>query len=671
MTERDLDRLLLEVATTLGGELRLDELARKLRVAWELLPKARLGGLAIRDRERGLVRGYSLDLREPKALLNGQWTEPEASRRDIEGDSDADERLARKLLEEAGRGRIGECAAAPLVMRDANLGTVFVAFEGSDPVSSPIRSYLKRLAGILTPIVWNCFTHERFSRGDARRDALVALGRAINQSLQVETVISLAQRAIRQLDGHCWSWIGLLEKECDTFRRFNQYRDDEEEALAAGPEPLPVAGSVLEWLLESGEAYESGDLRHSLRFEEDEVASRRGVRRYVATPMYARGKIAGGFFFGSEDPHPALHMDRWLYENIAIQLALSIDNAMKHEQLLQLSARQAIENVYLRKEIQSEHNSGEMIGRSPAMQRVREAIARVAPTDSTVLISGATGVGKELVARAIHAASTRAQRPMVKINCAAIPEAMVESELFGHERGAFTSAVDRHIGRFELAHEGTLFLDEIGEIPLAVQAKLLRVLQDGEFERVGGTETISSQARIIAASNRDLSGEIKNGAFRSDLYYRLNVFPIEVASLEERRSDIPLLVEAFVLQLSRRMGKRIESIDADSLEALCHRNWPGNIRELRHVIERAIILADGPCLVIADADPSRPTVPKKVPPAQSLETLKEIQADHIRRALERTRGVIEGPNGAAEILGLKPSTLRFRMKRLGVTRRSD
>jgi formate hydrogenlyase transcriptional activator len=411
-------------------------------------------------------------------------------------------------------------------------------------------------------------------------------------------------------------------------------------------------------------------LRDTAACDEDRELASRGVRRYVAAPLIVRGEVLGALLIASADPSPPLKIDVWMYENMAQQLALAIDNATQHEQVQRLSERLAQQNVYLREEIQSLHNVGEIAGDSPAIQRLYRDIQRVAPTTSTVLISGETGVGKELAARAIHAASPRAAQPMVKINCAAIPEGMFESELFGHERGAFTSAVERRIGRFELANGATLFLDEVGELPPAVQAKLLRVLQDGEFERVGGTRTLRTDVRIIAATNRDLLKSVAAGAFRSDLYYRLNVFPVHVPPLRERRSDIPALVQAFIGQFNRQMGKHVEAIDRASLDELCRGDWPGNVRELRHVIERAMIFCDGTTLHV-----DLPPAPAAGARSGSADTehaparLADVEADHIRRVLAQTRGVIEGPHGAAATLGLKPSTLRFRMKQLGIRRR--
>jgi formate hydrogenlyase transcriptional activator len=306
----------------------------------------------------------------------------------------------------------------------------------------------------------------------------------------------------------------------------------------------------------------------------------------------------------------------------------------------------------------------QLIGKSRTLDVVLEQVERVAPTDSTVLIQGETGTGKELIARAVHNVSSRCGRPFIKLNCAAIPDALLESELFGHERGAFTGAVAQKAGRFELADKGTLFLDEVGDIPLALQPKLLRVLQEQEFERLGGTRTHQVDVRLVAATNRDLAGMVKRREFRDDLYYRLNVFPIQLPPLRARSEDVPLLVAHFVEIFSRRMGKLIEHIPAETMSALSSYQWPGNIRELQNFIERSVILSAGPVLhpPLAELRPS--------PELESLGaiTLEEAERDHIRKTLEYTRWVVAGPNGAAARLGVKRSTLYFRMQKLGISR---
>ena len=305
----------------------------------------------------------------------------------------------------------------------------------------------------------------------------------------------------------------------------------------------------------------------------------------------------------------------------------------------------------------------QIIGRSPALESVLEQVEQVAPTDSTVLIHGETGTGKELIARAVHNLSARCGRSFIKLNCAAIPFDLLESELFGHERGAFTGAIAQKIGRFELADKGTLFLDEVGDIPPGLQPKLLRVLQEQEFERLGSTRTHQVDVRLVAATNRNLVDMVKRNEFRSDLYYRLNVFPIPLPPLRERREDIPALVTHFVEILSRRMGKHIEHIPPEAMSALALHEWPGNIRELQNFIERSVILSAGSALRPPLAELKRAEV-------ESTEaiTLEEAERDHIRKTLESTRWVVAGPNGAAARLGMKRSTLYFRMQKLGISR---
>jgi transcriptional regulator with GAF, ATPase, and Fis domain len=325
--------------------------------------------------------------------------------------------------------------------------------------------------------------------------------------------------------------------------------------------------------------------------------------------------------------------------------------------------------VYLRSEVERHRGSDEIIGRSPAMQRMLRQIEQVAPTDSTVLILGETGTGKELVARAIHQQSGRRTHPMISVNCGAISPGLVESELFGHEKGAFTGATSRRQGRFELADGGTIFLDEIGDLSLDLQVKLLRVLQEGEFTRVGGTTPIRVNVRVIAATHRDLAAAQHAGTFRRDLYYRLNVFPIRTPPLRDRIEDLPLLVEHFIRDYAGRLGKRITTVLPEVVKVLAGHTWPGNVRELANVIERSVIVSNGPELQLAEWM-TGPYQPVAVNPPTSPGTLEEIERDHIIRTLERTRWKVSGPGGAAEMLNLKPTTLEARMKKLGITRPS-
>jgi transcriptional regulator with GAF, ATPase, and Fis domain len=328
------------------------------------------------------------------------------------------------------------------------------------------------------------------------------------------------------------------------------------------------------------------------------------------------------------------------------------------------------ENLYLQEEIKQAHNFEEIVGRSEPLLAVLDRVRRVAPTDASVLITGETGTGKELFARAIHSSSARKDKPLIKVNCAALPTGLVESELFGHEKGAFSGAISKRIGRFELAHGGTIFLDEIGEIPLEVQAKLLRVLQEREFERVGGATPVRADVRIIAATYRDLQKSAREGSFRADLFYRLNVFPLALPPLRERVSDLPLLTTFLISKYASRVGRRIESITKRTMDRMASYHWPGNVRELENVLERAVILSSGPMLeldesVFASAAGSTTDADGA---SVSVLDIESVERNHILTILKQTHWVIEGPQGAATLLKLHPNTLRSRLKKMGISR---
>jgi len=352
---------------------------------------------------------------------------------------------------------------------------------------------------------------------------------------------------------------------------------------------------------------------------------------------------------------------------VATQVCSAIENHLAHGQIAELKGRleQRSLGVDDEEESQQLHGFEEIVGHSATLRNVLMQIETVAPTDCTVLICGETGTGKELIARAIHDRSSRHKASFVKLNCAAIPTGLLESELFGHEKGAFTGAISQRIGRFELANRGTMFLDEIGEIPLELQPKLLRVLQEREFERLGNSRTLQTDTRLIAATNRDLEQMVEENRFRSDLFYRLNVFPIRIPALRERPEDIPLLVRHFTKQYARRMNKQIDSIASETMKALCAYHWPGNIRELQNVIERALVMTRGSELQVPLTELKRRAVPNAEGPCSG--TLEEAERTHILATLKQTGWVIAGANGAAARLGLHRSTLQFRMKKLGIS----
>jgi formate hydrogenlyase transcriptional activator len=399
-----------------------------------------------------------------------------------------------------------------------------------------------------------------------------------------------------------------------------------------------------------------------------------GVQSFCFLPLTTARRRLGALVFTSRQPSTYGAADVDFLQQVANQVAVAVENALAFQQIAAdfqeiqaLKDKLARENAYLEEEVRTEHNFGQIVGESAALRRVLKQVEAVAPTDSTVLILGETGTGKELVARALHDLSPRQGRTFVKLNCAAIPTGLLESELFGHEKGAFTGAIAQKVGRFELAHQGTLFLDEVGDVPAELQPKLLRVLQEQEFERLGSTRTIKVDVRLVAATNCDLARMVADGRFRSDLYYRLNVFPVVLPPLRERREDIPLLVRHFTQGFARRMGRRIETIPAAVMDALVRYSWPGNVREMQNVIERAVILSPGPSLQVPPGDLQPAATQAEAPPSAAV-TLADAEREHILSALRETGGVLGGPEGAAARLGMKRSTLYKKMKKLGISR---
>jgi formate hydrogenlyase transcriptional activator len=400
------------------------------------------------------------------------------------------------------------------------------------------------------------------------------------------------------------------------------------------------------------------------RFQED-VKQR--INSLCDLPLTTARRRLGVLAFGSKQIATYDTADVDFLQLVANQVAVAVENALAFDEIAALKDKLHQEKLYLEEEVRTEHDFGEIVGESATLRHVLKQVEAVAPTDSTVLILGETGTGKELIARALHDLSPRRERTFVKLNCAAIPTGLLESELFGHEKGAFTGAITQKIGRFELADKGTLFLDEVGDIPTELQPKLLRALQEQQFERLGSTRTIQVDVRLVAATNRDLAQMAADGRFRNDLYYRLNVFPIVSPPLRERREDIPMLARHFTQRFAMRMGRPIETIPAPVMDALVRYSWPGNIREMQNVIERAVILSSGPALHIPPGDLTPTAAPADMPPGAAV-TLVDAERDHIVRALRAAHWVLRGPNGAAARLGMKRSTLQWKMKKLGISR---
>jgi len=437
------------------------------------------------------------------------------------------------------------------------------------------------------------------------------------------------------------------------------------EGASAGQD-YPLEGGPSEVVWETQQPLYVPDTAVETRFRADLVQDfqRNRLRSGLWFPLTTVRQRLGSMVFASRDVDPYSAEDREFMQHVARHVAIAVENALAFEEINGLRQRVEGEKVYLEEEIRSEYRFGEIVGSGPALRHVLDQIQTAAPTDSTVLIQGETGTGKELVARAIHQLSQRSHGTFVKLNCSAIPAGLLESEMFGNEKGAFTGAITQRLGRVELAHKGTLFLDEIADLPLELQPKLLRVLQDGQFERLGNSRTLTSQFRLLAATNRDLRALAAEQQFRTDLYYRLNIFPITVPPLRERREDIPLLARYFVQDFATRMRKRIDSIPAQAMDSLINYAWPGNVRELRNVIERSVILSPGTRLEIPKDALSQP-----LSQPSAVLRMSDAERRHILEALTASNWVVGGPHGTATLLGLKRSTLQSRMERLGIKRR--
>jgi formate hydrogenlyase transcriptional activator len=520
----------------------------------------------------------------------------------------------------------------------------------------------------------------------ARYRTLLEVNNAIVSNLTRDTLLRAVADALRRVLPFDRSAIFLHDAARDVLTLYMLEASVPSTYFAVGLE-MPAGESHVGRVFRQAQPLLRRDITTEGEFPMEASALADGIRSYVIVPLLLRGTPIGTLAVASGTPGQYGTGDITLLEALAVQVALAVENMRVHEELTaraatnarllaeveQLTNRLQRENVYLQEEIRKEHNFVEMVGSSPALLATLRRVEQVAPTDSTVLISGETGTGKELIARAIHDRSPRRDRPLVKVNCAAISAGLVESELFGHVKGAFTGALERRHGRFELADGGTLLLDEVGELPLETQVKLLRILQEQEFEPVGSSRTVRVNVRVLAATNRDLEEAVKASRFRADLYYRLAVLPVEVPPLRERREDIAQLAMFFLARFAKRFGKAVEAISRASLDRLLAYPWPGNVRELQNVIERAVVLADGPVLELgrgllpASAGRDEPPTPAAGAP-DPTESLDGVERRHILVTLERVRWVIEGPQGAARILGLHPNTLRSRMERLGIRR---
>ena len=503
---------------------------------------------------------------------------------------------------------------------------------------------------------------ERATRAAEEQRSLVAISRELSSSLDLEELLPVILSSLRSIARYDRAVLTLLDG-----KNVHRYGDALEwEPILNHGDTIPLEQSLSARSIQArtatffsaGDLQDIGDPLAKAMYETE-------IKTVCSIPLVAGNRVWGALNLGSmiENAFGAPEVE--YLEQVATQIAIALQNAHAYREIEQLKDRLAQEKRYFENEILSANRSDDIIGKSPPLQRVLDHVAIVADTDSTVLITGETGTGKERIARMIHSMSRRKDRSFIKVNCAAIPTGLLESELFGHEKGAFTGAVSQKLGRLELADKGTLLLDEVGEIPLELQPKLLRVLQDQEFERLGGTKTIRVDVRLIAATNRDLHRAVEEKEFRSDLFYRLHVFPLHVPALRERREDVPLLIDHFVEKCAARLHKRIEIIPEGAVEAMMNWSWPGNIRELENFIERSVILSEGNRLSPPLCE-LREEISRK--PADSDVTLRDKEREHIIEILQQTQGALSGPSGAATRLGLKRTTLQYKMQRLGISR---
>ena len=554
----------------------------------------------------------------------------------------------------------------PLTAGDNRLGAFGFGSVAPYQPSPTELAFLERVASEFAVAVDAFLAKQKAVHERDRLRTLFDITNALVSKLSPDELFSAISEQLSNIISHDHAVLTLRNDETGALDVYALHSADAQ-LLHAVKGPFDPVGMPAEEVLATGKpviAYATDAARYPNPSFHRFVAL--GLKSICSVPLMLRDSVRGTLALSRLTSEEAWSDDDVEFlAQVANQIAIAVENALSYRELSEMKERLATEKLYLEDEIRLDQNIGNMVGGTAAFQSVLKSVQIVAPTDSTVLILGETGTGKELVARAIHEVSGRRKGSFVKVNCAAIPASLLESELFGHEKGSFTGAVAQKLGRFELAHNGTLFLDEIGEMPLELQPKLLRAIQDQEFERLGGTRTIRTNARLVAATNRDLKAMVDDGKFRSDLYYRLHVFPLNVPSLRERREDIPLLIRYFVQKHAQRMGRQIESIPSRAMEALTDYDWPGNIRELQNVIERSVILSNGPELRVA--------IPESKPPAGGAQAQDSrgsgvSERARILNALEEAKGLVGGPTGAAARLGLKRTTLQSRMRKYNIAR---
>ncbi len=557
----------------------------------------------------------------------------------------------------------------PLRTPQGPLGVFSIASSRPHDYSNEEVRFLSLVADQVALAIFHALSRERSQRAQselevqsARLKVLGVLTNGVMANLPVNDLLREVTVGIRRVIPSDLAMVGLLDSEGD---RVGVSACDMAEDNMLAKEAVDVLGEMFgARVFCSGKPWVgSSEESDQLDAEGDSKWAVAGFRNSCVVPLAGRDRMLGILALGKHEDAAYTHDEIDFLLHVSSQVAVAVENALVWGELRKLKDNFTEERVCLEDEIRSELNFEEIVGRSSALQRVLRQVEVVAPTDSGVMIQGETGTGKELIARAIHNLSSRRDRPFIKLNCAAIPSGLLESELFGHEKGAFTGAIMRKAGRFEVADQGTLFLDEVGDIPLELQPKLLRVLQEREFERLGSTRTQQVDVRVIAATHRDLKQMCEEGKFRHDLYYRLHVFPLQVPPLRDRREDIPILVRHYVDKYARRMNRHIETIPSYAMEIFANYSWPGNVRELQNFIERAVILSPGSVLRPPLAELKQASLPS---PNPKLSTAEEAERDRVLQAIRASNWVIGGPNGAAARLGMKRTTLAYRIRKLNI-----
>src|SRR6201998_156182 len=643
--------------------------------------------VSFREKDSDTFKDYFIDMTSRSELLPGEQLAPEETlslwvyeRQEPlwRSTNKRDPRYGR-LQAILKRLYIRSICALPLTTAHRKLGAITFGSRQFDSYSADEVRFVSEVAGYIALAFDDALnlaalrraTEELQSKNE-RLQLLLDVTNQVVANLELRDLLRAISQDVRRVMQCDYAGLSLPDAENKQLRL---YAVDFPEGKGVLQEDLhyPIEGSP------SGTAFRTmkaltlqSPFTGWLHYPIVQIAVREGLKSFCFLPLISRNRAIGTLVLARLRDDSFSQADVSFLAQVANQIALAVENAIAYREIRELKEQLSKEKLYFEDELRAEMNFAQIIGNSASRGRVLKRVETVAPTDSTVLIYGETGTGKELVARAIHDLSPRRTKAFVKLNCAAIPTGLLESELFGHEKGAFTGAIAQRIGRFEVANGGTIFLDEIGEIPLELQTKLLRVLQEREFERLGSSRTLRTDARLIAATNRDLESMVSEQKFRSDLFFRLNVFPVHVPPLREREGDIPLLVGHFTQQFSRRMNKVIETIPSATMEPLSRYHWPGNIRELQNVIERAVILSTDSTLNVDVADLKIPEAGQpKSPIKRALDdVLEQSERQHILKALSQCDWVVAGPNGAAAHLGMKRSTLQLRMKKFGISRPS-